>query len=133
MKILLDTHAFLWFIGGDSHLDNHARELIENLNNERYLSIASIWEITVKSSLGRLTVPMPPSSLIREHVWANAIDLLDVLPNHFDTLLELPYLHKDPFDRLIIAQAIAEDLVIVTADQELSSYDVKVAWSSSES
>lgn len=130
MKILLDTHTFLWFIGGDSNLDSYARELIEDLNNERFLSVATIWEITIKYSLGRLSVPMPPSALIREHVWANSIDLLDVRPKHFDTLLALPFHHKDPFDRLLVAQAIAEEMVIVTADQGLSSYGGNVVWSS---
>ena len=65
MKVLLDTHTFLWFIAGDPQLDTYARQLIEETDNERYLSVASIWEITIKSSLGRLTVPTPPTTLIR--------------------------------------------------------------------
>ncbi|MFO7681859.1 MAG: hypothetical protein R6X34_17585 [Chloroflexota bacterium] len=84
MKLLLDTHAFLWSIAGDSQLDSHARRLIEDFGNERYLSLDSICEITIKSSLGRLVVPTPPSALIREHVWANAIILLPIMPEHFD-------------------------------------------------
>lgn len=129
MKILLDTHTFLWFIAGDAQLDAYARQLIEDPDNERYLSVASIWEITIKSSLGRLTVPMPPSALIREHVWANAIEILSITPEHLDTLHTLPYHHKDPFDRLMIAQVIQEGMSLITKDQAFSEYNIQVAWS----
>ncbi len=129
MKLLLDTHAFLWFIAGDKQLEDHARRLIEDPTNERFLSVASIWEITIKSSLGRLTIPTPPSTLIREHVWANAIDILNITPEHFDALHSLPYYHKDPFDRLLIAQAIHEDMFLVTKDQVFAEYDVQSTWS----
>jgi PIN domain nuclease of toxin-antitoxin system len=128
VKLLLDTHAFLWFIAGDTQLSGYARQLIEEPENKRYLSIASVWEITIKSALGRLAVPSPPSVLIREHVWANAIELLPFIPEHLDTLHILPYHHKDPFDRLIIAQAIHEGLLLVTRDPAFNAYDVQVAW-----
>ena len=130
MKVILDTHTFLWFIAGDAQLDSYARQLIEDLGNERYLSVASVWEITIKSSLGRLTVPAPPSALIREHVWTNAINLLSIKPEHLDTLHNLPYFHKDPFDRLLIAQAIQEGAVLLTKDKAFSAYNVQVMWSS---
>lgn len=130
MRILLDTHTFLWFIAGDTQLDNYARTLIENACNERYLSVASIWEIAIKSSLGRVKVPLPPSTLIREHVWANAIDLLAIAPEHFDALHDLPYHHKDPFDRLLVAQAVQEGMVLVTKDSAFQAYTVQVAWAS---
>jgi PIN domain nuclease of toxin-antitoxin system len=129
VKILLDTHTFLWFIAGNTQLDSYARKLIEEPSNDRYLSVASIWEITIKSSLRRLTVPTPPSILIRDHVWANAIDLLSITSEHFDTLHNLPYHHKDPFDRLIIAQAIQEGMTFLTNDREINAYSVQVAWS----
>ncbi len=130
MKILLDTHTFLWFIAGNAQLDDYARQLIEDLSNERYLSVASVWEITIKSSLGRLIAPMPPSVLISEHVWANAINLLAIEPDHFDALHNLPYHHKDPFDRLLIAQAVQEGMVLLTKDQAFRAYNVPVVWSS---
>jgi PIN domain nuclease of toxin-antitoxin system len=120
----------LWFIAGDARLDNHARQLIEYTGNERYLSVAGVWEITIKSSLGRLVVPTPPSVLVRDHVWANAIELLAIVPEHLDVLHGLPYHHKDPFDRLMIAQAIHEGLVLITKDQVFSIYNVQVEWSS---
>jgi len=130
VKILLDTHTFLWFIAGDTQLDVYARQMIEEPGNERYLSVASVWEITIKSSLGRLTIPTPPSTLIREHIWANAIDLLAITPEHFDTLHTLPYHHKDPFDRLLVAQAMQEGMLLITKDQAFDAYNVQVAWSS---
>lgn len=131
MKILLDTHSFLWFIAGDTQLDGYARHLIEDVRNERYSSVASVWETTIKSSLGRLKLPTPPSTLIREHAWANAIELLTITPEHLDTLHDLPYHHKDPFDRLLIAQAIQEGMILISKDRTFSAYKVQVAWSSS--
>lgn len=124
MRILLDTQIFLWFIAGDSRLDEYSRELIENSEHERYLSIGSIWEITIKSSLGRLDVPLPVSTLVRDHVWANAIGLLAITPEHLDTLHELPYHHKDPFDRIILAQALSEGMALLAKDNAFGDYDV---------
>ncbi|MCB9434630.1 MAG: type II toxin-antitoxin system VapC family toxin [Ardenticatenaceae bacterium] len=129
MNLLLDTHVFLWFIAGDKQLDSYARHLIEDLGNERFLSVASVWEITIKSSLGRLAVPTPPSALVRDHIWANAINLLAIKPEHLDTLHDLPGHHKDPFDRLIIAQAIHEKMTLLTKDSAFSQYDVQTLWS----
>ncbi len=129
MKLLLDTHTFLWFIAGDNQLDQYARQLIENPQNQRYLSVASVWEITIKSSLGRLQVPMPPSQLIQDHVWTNAIELLPIVSAHLDSLYGLPYHHKDPFDRLMIAQAIQDEMVLITKDKLFNAYGVKLAWS----
>lgn len=129
MRLLLDTHSFLWFIGGDTQLHPHARQLIEDQNNQRFLSIASIWEITIKSSLGRLAVPTPPSRLVREHVWPNAIELLSITPEHLDALHRLPYHHKDPFDRLMIAQAMEESIALISNDSVFTEYNVQVIWS----
>ncbi len=86
-------------------------------------------EITIKSSLDRLTVPMPPGTLIRDHVWANAIELLTITPDQLDVLHTLPYHHNDPFDRLLIAQAISEELTIITKDRFFDAYSVQVNWS----
>jgi len=126
VRILLDTHIFLWFIAGDSRLDRYSRELIENPEHERYLSIGSIWEITIKSSLGRLNVPLPVSTLVREHVWANAIELLAITPEHLDVLHTLPYHHKDPFDRIILAQALSEGMALLARDNVFGDYDVRL-------
>jgi PIN domain nuclease of toxin-antitoxin system len=127
VRILLDTHVFLWFIAGDSKLDERSQKLIENPATERYLSIASIWEITIKSSLGRLDVPLPVSALVRDHVWTNAIELLAITPEHLDVLHDLPYHHKDPFDRLIIAQALSEGFTLLAKDSAFGDYGLQLA------
>ena len=100
--------------------------MIEDLSNERYLSVASVWEITIKASLSRLTVPTPPSILIRKHIWTNAINLLSIEPEHLDSLYTLPYHHKYPFDRLMIAQAIQEKMVFITKDSAFTDYGVQI-------
>lgn len=128
MRVLLDTHTFLWFIAGDSQLSGYARQLIEDPNNQRFLSVASIWEVTIKSSLGRLVVPTPPSRLIREYVWSNAIEMLEITPEHLDRVHNLPYHHKDPFDRLMIAQAIHEDMRLISRDSTFNAYAVQIEW-----
>ncbi len=128
MKLLLDTHAFLWFIGGDPQLTTYARQLIEDPSNQRYVSIASVWEITIKSSLGRLIVPAPPSRLISDHIWSNSIALLAISSEHLDVVHALPYHHKDPFDRLMIAQAIHEGMTLVSKDQAITAYNLPVLW-----
>jgi PIN domain nuclease of toxin-antitoxin system len=129
VKILLDTNAFLWFISGDAKIPERARQLIENPSNGRFLSIASLWEISIKSSLGRLKVPTPLADLVRDHVQANSIELLAISPEHLDHLLKLPFHHKDPFDRLIIAQAICDEMDLVTSDGQFGAYPVSVQWS----
>ena len=128
MNLLLDTHTFLWFIAGDSSLSETAKLSIEDEENHSFVSSASIWEITIKASLGRLEVPLPPSTLVREHVRGNNFEFLNLSPTHFDTLYSLPSHHKDPFDRLIISQAISENMELVTIDHQFGPYDVITRW-----
>ena len=128
MRLLLDTHTFLWFIGGDAALSSYARQLIEDRTNERLLSIASLWEIAIKVSLGRLTVPFPFTDLVVEHVYGNAIEIFGTVPHHLDILTTLPFYHKDPFDRLIIAQGQVEDIPIQSRDPAFDDYAVRRLW-----
>ncbi|MCK6512705.1 type II toxin-antitoxin system VapC family toxin [Myxococcota bacterium] len=128
MKLLLDTHAFLWFVSGDPRLPLHARSLIEDMSNERFLSVASLWEMTIKVSMGKLAISASLTDLIRDHVWSNAIDLLTIEADHLDVLRSLFFFHKDPFDRLLIAQAIAERMTILSVDQCFKAYPVEVRW-----
>ena len=114
MRLLLDTHTFLWFIGGDAALSPSARQLIEAGSTARLLSIASLWEMAIKVSLSRFTEPLPFTDLVAEHVDGNAIALFGIVPRHLDVLTTLPFYHKDPFDRLIIAQGQAEDIPILS-------------------
>ena len=128
MRFLLDTHTFLWFVGGDARLSAGARPLILDPASERLLSTASLWEMAIKTSLGRLTLTFPFAERVERQVLGNAIEVLPVLPAHLDRLVRLPFHHKDPFDRLILAQAIAENVPVVSRDADFGLYDVDVLW-----
>ncbi|WP_019500784.1 type II toxin-antitoxin system VapC family toxin [Pseudanabaena sp. PCC 6802] len=128
MKLLLDTHTFLWFIEGNLKLSEEARILIENPKSERFLSIASLWEMSVKTSIGKLELGMTFTDLVKREVYGNAIDVLEILPEHLDELAKLPFYHKDPFDRLIIAQSIAENISVITKDIIFENYPIAILW-----
>ena len=128
MRLLLDTHAFLWFIMGSANLSVNARALIENPANERLLSVASLWEIAIKTSLGKLALSAPFDELIPAQLKLNGIDLLNIKVDHLSTLTTLPFHHRDPFDRLIIAQAIVEKLTVISLDGAFDTYGVTRHW-----
>lgn len=128
MDLLLDTHAFLWFIKGSNKLSGHALQQIEDPSNERYLSVGSLWEMAIKVSLGKLDVPLPFTRLVREHVRGNAIEVLPVRAEHLDMQRALPFHHGDPFDRLIIAQAKAEGMKVVGKDEQFKRYGIELLW-----
>jgi len=129
VRLLLDTHTFLWFIGGDTALSPYARQLIEDRTNERLLSIASLWEMAIKASLGRLTLTLSFADLVAEHVHGNVIELFEILPPHLDVLTTLPFYHKDPFDRMLIAQSQAENMPILSRDSAFDDYAIRRLWS----
>jgi PIN domain nuclease of toxin-antitoxin system len=126
--VLLDTHSFLWFIGGSDKLSGHARSLIEDPANQRFLSVASLWEMAIKASMGRLRFRLPFSQLVEREVRGNAMEVLGIRPEHLDELAKLPFHHRDPFDRLIIAQSIAEDASIIGKDEAFDDYPVTLLW-----
>lgn len=128
MRLLLDTSVFLWFIGGSDKLSSKAISLISDLNNQIVLSSASLWEIAIKISLGKLDLLEPFSQLIPQQLKANEFDLLSIEIEHLSNLVNLPFHHRDPFDRLIIAQAITEDIPVISPDQMFSKYPVKLIW-----
>ncbi len=128
MKLLLDTHTFLWFIGGSLNLSDTARKSIEDQTNERFLSIASLWEMSIKVSMGKLKLAMSFTDLVKQEVKGNAIELIKVVPEHLDELAKLSFHHKDPFDRLIIAQSLVENMPIITKDTAFLNYPVKLIW-----
>jgi PIN domain nuclease of toxin-antitoxin system len=128
MKLLLDTHAFLWFIEGNQNLSLTAKNAIESPTNQRYLSIASLWEIAIKVSIGKLEIGMTLTELVKREVYGNAIDLLEIQSQHLDTLAALPFHHKDPFDRLILSQGLTEKIPIVTKDGLFANYPVTLIW-----
>ena len=128
MKLLLDTHTFLWFINGDANLSAAARQLIEDHGNERLLSIASLWEMAIKRSIGKLELDISFANLMEQHITGNAIDLLPIRPAHLDVLKTLSFHHRDPFDRLIIAQSIVENVPILSRDITFDLYPIERRW-----
>lgn len=128
MRLLLHTHAFLWFIAGDNRLDAHAKALIEERRNERLLSVGSLWEISIKVSLDRIVMRRPFAEFVSEQVDGNDIRLLPILPDHLDKQISLPFHHRDPFDRLIISQSLVERIPVITRDQAFSHYPVDTIW-----
>ncbi len=128
MRLLLDTHAFLWFIMGSANLSLNARILIENPANERLLSVASLWEIAIKTSLGKLILSATFDELIPAQLKLNGIELLNINVDHISTLSTLAFHHRDPFDRLIISQAIVEKLPVISLDGAFDTYGVTRHW-----
>ncbi len=128
MKVLLDTHTFLWWISDVPQLSLKAREIISNVENELFLSAASGWEIAIKTGLGKLKLPADITPFILDQMNINAISPLPVHLNHALHVYTLPDLHRDPFDRLLIAQAQVESLPIITIDPQFTGYQVEVIW-----
>ena len=128
MKLLLDTHAFLWFIAGSEKLSATARELIEDSANQPFLSAASLWEMAIKLSLGRLHLGRPFEDLIPEQMRANGIQLLGIEVEYVTPVTTLPFHHRDPFDRLLVAQAMVVQMPIVSADPAFDAYPIGRLW-----
>ena len=124
MRLLLDTHVLLWWLGNHRELKARARAAIADPTNMVFVSAVSIWEARIKQSLGKLEVPANFLSAVREE----AFELLPVTADHADTVATLPPLHRDPFDRLLIAQAQVEKLTIVSADAIFPRYDPPTLW-----
>lgn len=124
MRLLLDTHAFLWWLTDSPALSVRARQALSDSRNEMLLGIGTLWEITIKRSLGKLNFPHDLETVIRDEGFAIfGIDLA-----HLRALELLPRLHGDPFDRLLIAQSIADDLPIVTGDRAFAAYGAILIW-----
>ncbi|MDX2098899.1 MAG: type II toxin-antitoxin system VapC family toxin [Leptolyngbyaceae cyanobacterium bins.59] len=126
MKILLDTHIFLWFISGDTRLSTDVRDAIRDLENEVYLSSISVWEAIVKHQLGKLPLPEPPKSYLPKQRDLHQISSLALDESSVVQLDKLPPLHRDPFDRMLICQALQNNLTIATVDAAVRAYSVSV-------
>lgn len=127
MDLLLDTHAFIWFLNGDKKLPVGVKNTIADTSNRCLLSIASIWEIAIKVSLRKLELNGDFND-INDFLTENFIEILPVTFKHLQTLLQLEFYHKDPFDRVIIAQAFTEGLNVAAKDQVFTEYPIKVFW-----
>jgi PIN domain nuclease of toxin-antitoxin system len=128
MRLLLDTHSFLWFIDGSENLSVTGRMLIEDASNQPFLSMASLWEMAIKLSLGKLSLAQPFEVLIPQQMRSNGIESLGLEMDHVATVANLPFHHRDPFDRLLVAQAMVEQIPIVSADTAFDAYGVERLW-----
>lgn len=128
MRLILDTHAFLWWITDDAQLSARARDVIKNSENELFLSVASAWEMAIKVQLQRLELPDRPDRFIPHQLTRNSIQPLPIQMSHALHVTRLPAIHRDPFDRLIVAQSIVEKMAIVTRDANIAKYKVKTIW-----
>ncbi len=128
MRLLLDTHAFLWLNDDSEQISQTVKELCNSGAHEFYLSMASPWEMQIKSQLGKLSLAMPIEELVNKNQLENNIQLLPIELSHISYLEKLHQHHKDPFDRIIIAQAIIEGMTIVTIDHAFADYSVQVVW-----
>jgi PIN domain nuclease of toxin-antitoxin system len=128
MKFILDTHSFLWFLGGDNQLSAKARKIIQSNKNLKYISMATLWEIALKMSIGKLRLDVPFQALLSE-IDANGFEILSIEFVHIQELLNLDFHHRDPFDRIIIAQALTENMTIITKDETFKEYSaVALLW-----
>lgn len=128
MKLLLDTHTFIWWDSSPQKLSSKALALCQNPENSLLVSVASIWEIQIKLQLGKLSLNLPLTEVIESQQVTNNIELLPITIAHVLALNNLPTHHKDPFDRLLIAQANIEDAVLVSCDSIFAKYPVKIDW-----
>jgi PIN domain nuclease of toxin-antitoxin system len=128
MRILLDTVTFLWAVSEAAELSDEARELFVDPDNEIYLSSVSTWEIAIKHSLGKLPLPEPPAKFIPAQRKHHGIDALSLDEEATLYLTRLPVLHRDPFDRMLVCQAVVEHLAILTPDELINQYPVRTLW-----
>lgn len=128
MIVLIDSHALLWFLQGNSQLSPTARDSIEDADNEKLVSIASCWEISIKAGLGKLRLTEPTRILLEREIPRNNLRLLSITLEHATAVESLPHHHRDPFDRLLIAQAICEGVPIVSGDAAFDAYPVARIW-----
>lgn len=128
MNFLLDTHAFIWWDREPERLSPRVYAACENKDNQLYLSIASIWEMQIKVDSGKLAFQQPLAEIIDHQTRENGITILPVSLPHLWQLATLPAYHNDPFDRMLVAQANADKLVLITADRHIARYSVELFW-----
>ena len=128
IKLLLDTHTFIWWDSSPNHLSDTVMNLLTNPNNIKLLSVASIWEMQIKSSLGKLDLKLSLDKIIEGQVKENDFEILPIFQNHVLYLEQLPLHHKDPFDRILIAQANCENAILISRDNIFQRYKVNLKW-----
>ena len=128
MKLLLDTHVFLWLRNEPEKIPLHIMNVYEDMRSDVFLSMASIWEIQIKNQLGKLALDIPLNELIDQQCLKNGLQILPIETTHIYALKNLPAHHNDPFDRLILTQAQTENLTLISADSVFKHYDVECIW-----
>ena len=128
MRYLLDTHTLLWYIDGNAQLPDNVGSIVTDKKNLCFFSVASIWEMSIKISLQKLQLKFSLEELLA-YLSKNSISILEINPTHTITLLNMPFIHRDPFDRMLIAQAKTENLALITKDNHIKQYpDIKTLW-----
>jgi PIN domain nuclease of toxin-antitoxin system len=128
MRYLLDTHAFLWFVAGDPILGKDAERAIGDASSDIFVSIATLWEIAIKVSIGKLVLNEPLAVYLPREITRNNFQILPISIDHTVTVATLPFHHRDPFDRLLIAQALTERMPILSTDAQFDAYGVSRLW-----
>lgn len=128
MRVLLDTQAFLWWIANSPELSDVAREIIADERNEPIFSAVSGWEIAMKAGVGKLELPGSPEKFVTGQLSRNDLEVLPIYLSHALRVYALPDHHRDPFDRLLVAQAIVEEMPLLSADPRIARYPVEVVW-----
>ncbi len=125
---MLDTHTLLWYVAEDPKLSLRAAELLEDTGNGALVSVGSLMEISIKVSTGKLSIGSPITRFVAEKVEAISIEVLPITPPHLDILSNLPFYHRDPFDRLIVAQCLSENVSLLSRDGVLDGYGIERLW-----
>ncbi len=128
MRLILDTHTFLWYIFGDPRLNTAATALLQDRANEKLLSLASPWEVGIKASTGKLTLSRPLEAYFDEQMQLNSIKMLPITLAHIARVSVLPFHHRDPFDRMLIAQSLTDSIPIISAEAVFDAYGVERLW-----
>ena len=128
MRLLLNTHVLIWLTEGSSNLSQTAKQAIEDEDNRLYLSVASLWGMTIKISLGKLQLGISLDRIVESYLLPTSIEILPININHLLGLLDLPSHHRDPFDRMLISQTQAEELTLVSGDRLFGDYLVQLLW-----
>lgn len=128
MRYLLDTHSLIWFFSGNPNLSDNVRDLMENIKHKKLISLASVWEMAIKKSKGKLNLSLPLEYYIEQKIRLEDFELLPIKLNHLEAVSGLHFYHNDPFDRLLIAQAIIEDIPILSRDTAFDSYGANRIW-----
>lgn len=128
MDVLVDTHTFLWYAWDDSQLSSRVNHVLDNGDNNAYISIVSLWEIAIKNSIGKLDLKIPLDDFFMANIDDNGFEILPLTRKHTSVVQALPFHHRDPFDRILVAQSIVEAMPLLSGDTKLDAYSINRYW-----